>query len=139
MSGNDKLSIMLWSASVDKLYPVAMLAAGAAAMDVQVNIFLTFSGVEAFRKGALQTNTQITGDYASHGEKFLKLIQEHNVPPWYQTLAQAKEMGDVKISACAMTMDLFGLTKDDLDEMVEDIEGMASFAEEAKGGQILFV
>ena len=44
------------------------------------------------------------------------------------------DLGDVRIHACALSMEMFGITKDDLDPLVDDVEGVASFFSEATNG-----
>jgi peroxiredoxin family protein len=51
-------------------------------------------------------------------------------------LRKAKEMGNVRVHACAMTLDLMGLKKEDLDPMVDDVVGVGEFVSEAKEGEI---
>jgi len=51
-------------------------------------------------------------------------------------LKQAKEMGNVKVHACAMTLDLMGLKKEHLDPIVDDVVGAAEFVDNAKQGEI---
>jgi peroxiredoxin family protein len=57
-----------------------------------------------------------------------------------ENLQGAKELGDVHVSACSMTMELFGLKLEDLEPIVEDVTGVATFIERARTGQItLFI
>ena len=58
---------------------------------------------------------------------------------WSAMLRQAKDIGDVRIHACALSMELFGITKDDLDPLVDDVEGVASFMNDASAGPITFI
>jgi peroxiredoxin family protein len=53
-------------------------------------------------------------------------------------LAQAKELGDVRLHACSLSLDMLGLTKDDLDPMVDDVEGITAFMI-AADGQLVFI
>jgi len=138
----DRLSMVVFSGTVDKLFPVAIMASGAVAMEQEVNIFLTFWGLDAFRKGEPQTNMRISKDFEDKGQAIMALMQQKQVPSWYQTLKTAKELGNgnVKIHACAMTMDLMGMTKDDLDPIVDDVVGVGEFVEEAQKGKVtLFI
>jgi peroxiredoxin family protein len=59
----DRLSMVVFSGTVDKLFPVAILASGAVAMEQDVNIFLTFWGLDAFRKGEPQKNMRMSKDF----------------------------------------------------------------------------
>jgi peroxiredoxin family protein len=138
----DRLSMIVFSGTVDKLFPVAILASGAVAMEQQVDIFLTFWGVEAFRKGAPQQNTRMSKDFEEKGQAMMALMQQKKVPSWYETLKKAKDLGNgnVRVHACAMTMDLLGLNKNDLEPIVDDVVGAAEFVEEAQQGKItLFI
>ncbi len=138
----DRLSMIVFSGTVDKLFPVAILASGAVAMEQQVDIFLTFWGLEAFRKGAPQENMRMSKDFEEKGQAMMALMQQKKVPSWYETLRKAKDLGDgnVRVHACAMTMDLLGLNKNDLDPIVDDVVGAAEFVEEAQQGKItLFI
>src|SRR5215469_7291512 len=60
----NRLAIVLFSGTVDKLMSASILATGAAAMGMNVEIFLTNWGALAFRKGDYLTNTRVSADYA---------------------------------------------------------------------------
>ncbi len=138
----DRLSMIVFSGTVDKLFPVAILASGAVAMGQEVDIFLTFWGLEAFRRGAPQQNMRFSKDFEDKAPAMAALMQQKQVPSWYETLRKAKELGNgaVRVHACAMTMDLMGLTQDDLDPIVDDVVGVGEFVEEAQKGKItLFI
>ncbi len=45
----DRMSIIVYSGTVDKLMAVSTLATGGAAMGLDVELFITFWGLEAFR------------------------------------------------------------------------------------------
>jgi peroxiredoxin family protein len=135
-----KMAIILFSGTVDKLMAAATLATGAAAMGMEVEVFLTFWGLNAFRKDQVRTNTRFSSDFAEFAEPAMQAMQAKNVPHWLDTLASAKEIGTVHVRACGMTLQLFGWTLEDLDPIVEDVTGVASFVEEAKDAQVtLFI
>lgn len=135
----ERLSMVVFSGTVDKLYPVAIMASGAVALGQKVDVFLTFWGLMSLRKGAPQQNQQISKDYEAMGPEMMRIMQEKNVPSWLETLRTAKEIGDVKVHACAMTMDLFGLKLEDLEDIVDDVTGVAQFLSEANKGMTLFI
>jgi peroxiredoxin family protein len=132
----NKMSIVVFSGTVDKLYPVAIMTSGAVAMGTNVELFLTFYGLDAFRKGEPQRNQKMDVNYAELAPMLAKLMKEKNVPSWYDMLKQAKEMGNVKVHACAMTLDLMGMKKEHLDPIVDDVVGAAEFVDNAKQGEI---
>jgi len=136
----EKMSMIVFSGTVDKLYPVGILASGAVAMGMDVEIFITFWGLNAFRKDQIKQNMKISKDFEEMGEAMMKMMQAKNVPSWYDILKQAKSVGNVKIHACSMTMDLMGMTKEHLDDIVDDVVGVGSFIDIAKDSKItLFI
>ena len=132
----NKMSIVVYSGTVDKLYPVAIMTSGAVAMGTNVELFLTFYGLDAFRKGEPQKNQKMDVNYAELAPMLAKLMKEKHVPSWYDMLKQAKEMGNVKVHACAMTLDLMGMKLEHLDPIVDDVVGAAEFVDNAKQGEI---
>lgn len=132
----NKMSMVVFSGTVDKLYPAAIMASGAVAMGMDVDIFLTFYGLDAFRKGQPQNNRKMDVNYAELAPMLAQLMKEKNVPSWYEMLLKAKEMGKVRVHACAMTLDLMGMSKEHLDPIVDDVVGVGQFVSEAKEGEM---
>jgi peroxiredoxin family protein len=136
----ERMSIVLFSGTVDKLLAASILATGAAAMDMEVDLFLTTWGIEAFRKGAYKTNTRVSRDFEEYGSVMRELMAVKKAPTWWENLQGAKEIGDVHITACSMTMELFGLTLNDLEPVVDEVTGVASFMERARNSKVtLFI
>lgn len=136
----ERMSLVLFSGTVDKLMAASILATGGAAMGMEVEIFLTFWGIDAFRKGAYQTNTRVSKDFEDYGPAMMELMQVKKVPTWMSNLEGAKEIGDVKISACSMTMELFDIKLEDLEPIVDEVTGVATFIERARDAKItLFI
>ena len=50
-----KMAIIVHSGSLDKLYPVLMLSSAGGAMDVETHLFFTFWGLNAIKKGGLES------------------------------------------------------------------------------------
>ncbi len=136
----DRMSLVLFSGAVDKLLAASILTTGAAAMGMEVDIFLTTWGIDAFRKDAYKTNTRVSKDFEDYAPVMLEAMQAKKAPTWMENLQGAREIGDVKISACSMTMELFNLKLDDLESIVDDITGVATFMERAQESKVtLFI
>ncbi|MEM0457153.1 MAG: DsrE/DsrF/DrsH-like family protein [Nitrososphaerota archaeon] len=136
----EKLAIVLFSGTVDKLYPVSIIASGAVAMGMEVDIFATFWGLNALRKDMLTTNTKISKDFEDMSQAMMQLMEQKNVQPWYEILKKAKELGNVRVHACAMTFDLMGMKKEDLADFVDDVVAVGEFINIAKDAKItLFI
>ena len=132
----DKAAIVLESGGLDKLYAASVMISGAAAIGMEVHLFVTFSALLAFKKENIGKLASLPPDLDGEArERFIEAVQSGKMPSWYQTLQQAKMIGDVHIQACGLAMDLFHLTLDDLVPEVEGIMGVTGFmalASEAK-------
>lgn len=128
----ERMSIILFSGTVDKLMAASILATGGAAMGMEVDIFLTTWGLMALRKDDYKTNTRVSKDFEEYGATMTELLQAKKAPTWMDNLLGAREIGDVHITACSMTMDLFGLKLEDFEPIVEDVSGVATFVERAR-------
>jgi peroxiredoxin family protein len=136
----DRMSIVVFSGTVDKLMSVSILATGAAAMGMEVELFLTTWGLEAFRKGSYKTNMRVSKDFEDYAPAMMEQMKAKKVPSWMDNLKGAREIGDVKIYACSMTMELYGMKLSDLEPIVDEVTGVASFVEHAKDSRItLFI
>ncbi len=140
MSSNEKMTMIVFSGTADRLFPVGILASGAVAQGMDVDIFLTFWGLEAFTKRKLSSMPKIGKDYEEMGSMIMQAMQEKHVPSWYDTLKTAKEIGTVRVHACSMTFDLMGMKRDDFTDIVDDVIGVGEFIDMAKDAKInLFI
>ncbi len=133
---DETLSLVLFSGTDDKLTAAAVLAVGAAAMGRPVNVFLQYYALDAFRAG------QVAKDHGLAPEATAEQaasINGHGGQHWSEILRQAKEVGEVDIQACALSMDIYGLSQGDLDPLVDGVEGVAAFMASAAAGQVLFI
>lgn len=137
---NGKLAMVVFSGTMDRLMPVGILASGAVAMGMDVEIFLTFWGLQAFSKRAQGAPPKFSGDYADMAPMFAQILQQKNVPSPFETLKTAKKLGNVRITACTMTMDLLGQTKNDFIDLVDRTGGVGEFMDTAKDAKMtLFI
>ncbi len=136
----NRMSIILFSGTVDKLLAASIMATGASAMGLEVDIFLTMWGMMAFRKGAHKELNKVSADFAEYAPMLQQKLSGPGAPNWMENLEQAKEIGDVHVYACGMTLEMFGMSKTDLEDIVDDVVGVAGFVERAKEGKVtLFV
>ncbi len=133
MGGNaNRLTIVLFSGTVDKLMSAAIMATGAAALGMDVEIFLTNWAALAFRKGDYKTNTRVSADYADYRSMLLESMAAKKMTSWMENLEGAKEIGNVHIAACSHTMTLFDLELSDLEPIVDEVTGVAAFIEQSR-------
>ena len=126
----ETLSLVLFSGTDDKLNAAAVLAVGASAMGRKVNVFLQYWALEAFRSDRILEDHGVSPEAGADGAA---AFQRHGGQHWSEIFRQAKDVGEVQVHACSLSMDMFDLTTDDLDPLVDDQEGVASFFMDVDG------
>lgn len=154
-----KLVIFAWSGDLDRLWPTLILATTGAAMGMQTTVFFTFWGLFPLVKN----DVRITGDnwmqkmlslvnrggterlklsklnMMGAGPSMLrKLARDHKVASPTELLEMARDMG-VQLVPCQMTMDLLGLSREDLVEGLEEPAGATTALLEAQDAVTLFI
>lgn len=159
MSQPEKTTIVLFSGDLDKAIAAFIIANGAAAYGHDVTIFCTFWGLNTLRRdqkvrvkkgwlermfGAMMPRgADRLGlskmHFAGIGPKLIKrVMKKHNALSLPELIELAREQG-VKLVACTMTMDLLGLTKEELLDGI-DYAGVASYLGEASDARVnLFI
>jgi peroxiredoxin family protein len=113
-----------------------VLTVGAAAMGRPVNIFLQYYALDAFRADRIAQDHNLSPEATAQQAP---AIRSHHGNHWSELLRQAKDVGEVDIQACALSMDMFHLAKDALDPLVDGVEGVAAFMASAADGQVVFI
>jgi peroxiredoxin family protein len=156
---DDKLVIFAWSGELDKMWPTLILATTGAAMGMEVTVFFTFWGLFPLVKN----DVRITGEnwmqkmmsvmnrggtdhlklskyhFMGAGKAMMmKLADDHKVASPTELLEMAQDMG-VKLIPCQMTMDLLGLSREDLIDGLGEPAGATTALLEAKHAVTLFI
>ncbi|HYM68001.1 MAG TPA: DsrE/DsrF/DrsH-like family protein [bacterium] len=131
-----KISIIMFSGTADKFIPLGVISQAAAAMGMQVNIFVTGFALRGFTKKPQDLPFPV--EFADMAPALAKGMQANRVAPWDAMLVQAKELG-AKVYACSMMASVMGLTKADFGDLVDDVVGAAAFLQMSENGQTLFI
>ena len=156
----DELLIILESGDLERTWGTLIMATSAAASGMKVSIFLTFWGFYPLVKPGIRITGQnwmqkMLSFMNRPGINHLKMSRLNflGVGPWMakhlaksqgvalpqELLAVAVAMG-VKLIPCQMTMDMFGLTRDDLIDGLDEPAGAATVMEKiANGVPALFI
>jgi peroxiredoxin family protein len=144
-----QLVIINWSGDFDKVLPTLIMSSVAAASGYKAQVFLTFWGLLPFVKD----DVRITGE--GRMQKMLSLMQRPGIShmkmskmnfmgmgPWMigklskqynvaspQELLEACQMMGVEFLPCQMTMDMFGLKREDMIDGLGDPVGAATVLE----------
>jgi peroxiredoxin family protein len=139
MSEEEAINLVLFSGTDDKLQAASVLAAGAAALGKPVHVFLQYWALDAFRIDRINTKLPLAPEAGAAGEAAVARMREAGQQSWAQTFRDAKEIGEVDIQACSLSMDVLGISSDQLDSLVDGVEGVAAFYVNAGDGQVVFI
>jgi len=129
-----KLAFVLSTQVHEKLQLAAMMGSIHATVGGEVLFFVSMNAILAFKK-----NTELKDRVIPEGE-FSKLMLTKNVPNFINIIKQTKMLGDVKVYACSMAMDVLGWHIEDLEEgLFDDVIGLTSFFDMAEDAKIIFV
>ena len=137
---NKKLTLALFSGSVDKLTAAGVILGGAAAEDMDVEIFVLLQAAFAFKKENALTNDRVS-EITDKKDEFLASLKLLGTPHWTEAFRTAKEMTNVNIHICGFAGKVWGGYKlDDFIDLADDICGIGEYMTAAETSDInLFI
>jgi peroxiredoxin family protein len=136
---DEPLNLVLFSGTDDRLQAAAVLTAGAAALGKPVNVFLQYWALDAFRRDRIGRDHGLAPEAGVEGRTHVDDLRHAGQVSWADTLRQAKDLGEVDIQACSLSMDLLAIEQADLDPLVDGVEGVTAFYINAGEGQVVFI
>jgi peroxiredoxin family protein len=135
-----KMTIALFSGSVDKLTAAGVILGGAAAEDMDVEIFVLLQAAFAFKKENALTNDRVA-EITDKKDEFLASLERLQAPHWTEAFRKAKEMTSVKIHICGFAGKVWhGEKLDDFIDLADDIVGIGEYIDAAESSDInLFI
>ena len=136
-----RMTIVLHSGDMDKVYSALIIANGALAMGMEVTIFFTFWGLQRLKIGALEKGPLSKMHFLGLGKWMVKQrMKRANVASLDKMLQDFKELGG-KIMACDMTMEIMGIRPEDLrQDLIDQYCAVGSYIQEARNSQVtLFI
>ena len=133
---NKKLCMALFSGSLDKLIAAGVILSGAAADDMDVDIYVLLQAARAFKKEIAANKDELKLAENSHlRNEFIESLNKLNVQEWHEFFKEAKELTNVKIHICGLAGKIWGAEKlEDFIDLADDIVGISEYitaAEEA--------
>ena len=135
MSNTRKLAIIVHSGTLDQLLCAFILGSTATTLDFEVHMYFTFWGLQMLKKGEMN-KAILPATYKHMEEHFKSKLKEMNYPTPYQMLQRMKESGKLVLYACTPTMEMFGITKENLIPEVDKLAGAATFLDVAADADI---
>jgi peroxiredoxin family protein len=149
----EKVSIIISQGSLEGIYPGLIMANGARAEGIDVNVFFTFFGLDAIHRGRQgHVKVATVGNPGLHVPTWLGAlpgmsalmtrymahkIDELDIPSIPEFVQMIADTG-AGLYACKASVDLFGFSADDFVSCVKDVITVGEFYEMAAGGQIVF-
>lgn len=140
-NSTDRVTIIMHSGDMDKLYSALIICNGALAMGMEASIYFTFWGLERLKKGGLEKGPLSKMHMFGLGKWMIRQrMKKSNVASLERLMADYKELGG-HIIACDMTMDIMGIKASDLRQDWIDEEGsVGTYIQSARNSAItLFI
>ena len=157
----DKVTLVIFSGELDKVLAAFNIATAAAAMGMEVRLFFTFWGLNVLKKNNAKNTAKgwmkkMLGALNKGGTKRLPLskfhmagagtammktlMKRHKMPTIDEMLDLSKQL-NVKMIACTITMDILGISKDQLrTDYIDQYAGAVTYLAEAKESSVtLFI
>jgi len=138
---NQRVTIVLHSGDMDKVYSALIIGNGALAMGMEASIYCTFWGLQRLTKGGLDKGPLSKMHFLGLGKWMVKQrMKKANVAALERLLQDFKDLGG-KIIACEMTMEIMGIRRQDLrEDLIDEYGAVGTYIQEARNSQItLFV
>ena len=119
----------LFSGSVDKLIAAGVILSGAAADDMDVDIYVLLQAARAFRKDIGDDSEKLSmAENVDLKEEFLASLKKLNVKTWVEFFKEAKEITNVKIHICGLAGKVWDAEKlEDFIDLADDIVGISEY------------
>ena len=137
----ERVTIVLHSGDMDKVYSALIIANGALAMGMEASIYFTFWGLQRLTKGGLEKGPLSKMHFLGLGKWMVKQrMKKANVASLDRLLRDFKELGG-KIIACEMTMEIMGIQRQDLrEDLIDEYGAVGSYIQEARDSKVtLFI
>ena len=137
----DRVTIILHSGDMDKVYSALIIGNGALAMGMEASIYFTFWGLQRLQKGGLEKGPLSKMHFLGLGKWMIKQrMKKANVASLEKLMADFKELGG-RVIACEMTMEIMGLRREDLrEDWIDEYGVVGTYIREARESAItLFI
>ncbi|MCK5767660.1 MAG: DsrE/DsrF/DrsH-like family protein [Candidatus Atribacteria bacterium] len=137
----EKLTIVVHSGDMDKIYSTLIIANGALSMGMEASLFFTFWGLQRLQRESLEKGSLSKMHMLGIGKSMIKQrMNKANVSSLERLMHDFKELGG-KIIACDMTMEIMGIKKEDLrEDLITEYGAVGTYIQEARESTInLFI
>jgi peroxiredoxin family protein len=127
----DEVTIIVYDNHFDKLMMPMIVAQGAVAMGMEVNIFYTFFGLQGLMR---KRRPKLPGMFRFFTGMIEKRMAKQRVSSYHEFMRSNIDMG-VNVYACNMSMEMMGWKKEDMFEGVK-VAGVAKYLDMAADASV---
>jgi peroxiredoxin family protein len=125
------LFILLASREHEKVQLAGMMASLAAVSERATQVLVSMAALLAFEKG-------LEAPARYQGSVFSEAMLEKGVPDAIDLFQQGRMLGDLRIYACSMALDVQGWTLDALvEDLFDEVIGLTKFLSDAEAGELV--
>lgn len=135
----EKATLICSTDEFEKVYALFNISNGCAAFGMDVTIFFTFKGLELLKKDETGSPEFLNDGYFGEDKgMMIEQMERRKLTSLKEQFRDVRELG-VRFIACDMSMDMMGVTEEELIPGVE-VGGIGTYVSEAKGSNInLFI
>ena len=127
-----KMVIGLCSGSIDRLTATGIISGGAAALDMEIEIYVLLMAARAFKKENAEKVDELS-ETPHLKDEFLAGLEKNNVKKLHEVIKELKEFTDVKVLVCGTAGKIWGgEKKEDFIDVVDDICGIGEYVSAAE-------
>lgn len=136
------MTMALFSGSLDRLTAAGIVLSGAAADDMEVDIYVLLQAARAFKKDIAEDIDQLNmAENQQLKDEFVASLKRLNVKPWLDFFKEAKELTNVRIHICGLAGKIWdGEKLEDFVDIADDICGIGEYITAAQEADVhLFI
>lgn len=136
------MCLALFSGSLDKLTAAGVILSGAAADDMEVDVYVLLHGARVFKKEIGDNSDKLPmAENPDLKQEFLDSLKQLKVKTWVEFFKEAKELTNVKIHICGLAGKIWGGEKlEDFIDLADDICGIGEYITSAQEADVhLFI
>ncbi len=135
---NKKMTMALFTGSLDKLTAAGIILSGAAADDMEVDVYVLLQAARAFRKDIGDDPDKLAMAENPHlKEEFVKSLETLKVNTWLKFFKEAKELTNVKVHICSLAGKIWGAeVLEDFVDIADDLCGIGAYITSAQEADV---
>lgn len=133
----DGLGVIFHSRSFDRVTGGLSIALAAAALGRDVRLLFTYWAIEYIKKGGRE-EIYLDEEAKRYSGSITKGLERGHLRQISSLISEARSLG-TKIYACANSMGVLNVARDELVPEVDKVMGLTAFLTETLGYQVLFI